>query len=68
MVRYTGNIFTNSLVTFFIVIAIVIHIVIFLQMAILGIIGLHIEGENFNDLVAHAKRLVQSMRKQNDQT
>ena len=46
--------------------AIVIHIVIFLQMAILGIIGLHIEGENFNDLVAHTKRLVQSMRNQDN--
>ena len=48
--------------------AIVIHIVVFLQMAILGIIGLHIEGENFNDLVAHAKRLIQSMRKQDNKT
>ena len=46
--------------------AIVIHIVVFLQMAILGIIGLHIEGENFSNLVAHAKRLVQSMRNQDD--
>ena len=48
--------------------AIVIHIIVFLQMAILGIIGLHIEGENFNDLVAHAKRLVQSIRKQDHKT
>ena len=44
--------------------AIVIHLIVFVKMAILGMIGLHLEGESLNDLVFHAKRLIKSARNQ----
>ena len=45
--------------------AIVMHVTVFVKMSILGIIGLHLEGESFSDIVAHAKLLIGSMRNQN---
>jgi len=44
--------------------AIVIHLIVFVKMAILGMIGLHLEEESLNDLVFHAKRLIKSVRNQ----
>jgi uncharacterized protein (TIRG00374 family) len=45
--------------------AIVFHLIVFVKMSILGIIGLHLEEESFSDIVTHAKRLIGSMRNQN---
>ena len=42
--------------------AIVLHLIVFIKMAILGVVGLYLEGENLNDLVLQAKRLIKSMR------
>ncbi|HCU79929.1 MAG: hypothetical protein CL789_04095 [Chloroflexi bacterium] len=42
--------------------AIMLHLIVFIKMAILGIIGLYLEGENLNDLVVQAKKLIKSMR------
>jgi hypothetical protein len=46
--------------------AIVFHAIVFVKMAILGIIGLHLEEESFSDIVTHAKRLIGSMRNQDE--
>ena len=48
--------------------AIVMHVTVFVKMSILGIIGLHLEGESFSDIVAHAKLLIGSMRNQNEKS
>ena len=46
--------------------AIVFHVIVFVKMAILGMIGLHLEEESFSDIVTHAKRLIGSMRNQDE--
>ena len=46
--------------------AIVFHVIVFVKMSILGIIGLHLEEESLSDIVTHAKRLIGSMRNQDE--
>ena len=46
--------------------AIVFHVIVFVKMAILGMIGLHLEEESFSDIVMHAKRLIGSMRNRDE--
>ena len=47
--------------------AVVVHLTIFVKMAILGTVGLHFEGENLNHLASGARRFARRLRDQQDE-